>query len=159
MTIALWVIAVVLILVGIAGVVLPALPGVVLVFAGILLAAWIDDFAVIGGWTVGVLGVLALIAFAVDYLASTVAAQRAGASKEGLIGAALGVVLGIFTGFIGLLFMPLIGAAIGEFVSHRYAIRAGRIGAATWVGLLVGTVLKLAITFTMVGVFIVALIY
>ena len=150
MTIALWVIAVVLILVGIAGVVLPALPGVVLVFAGILLAAWIDDFALIGGWTVGVLGVLALIAFAVDYLASTVAAQRAGASKEGLIGAALGVVLGIFTGFIGLLFMPLIGAAIGEFVSHRDAMRAGRIGAATWVGLLVGSAM-LALIVWLVG--------
>lgn len=158
MTTVLWAVAVALILVGIAGVVLPALPGVVFIFGGILLAAWIDGFAVISGWTVGVLGVLALIAFVVDYVASTVAAKRAGASKEGLIGAALGTVLGIFTGFIGLLFMPLVGAAIGEFIAHRDALRAGTVGVATWIGLLVGTVLKLAIAFTMIGVFIAALI-
>jgi hypothetical protein len=129
-----------------------------LIFGGILLAAWIDGFTIIGGWTVGVLGALALVAVAVDYLASTVAAKRAGASKEGLIGAALGTVLGIFTGFIGLLFMPLVGAAIGEFVAHRDAIRAGQVGVATWVGLLVGTVIKLAVAFTMIGVFIAALL-
>jgi uncharacterized protein len=157
-TTALWVVAVLLIAVGVAGVVLPALPGVVFIFGGILLAAWIDGFTVISGWTVGVLGVLALIAFVIDYVASTVAARRAGASKEGLIGAALGTLLGIFTGFIGLLFMPLVGAAIGEFIAHRDALRAGTVGAATWIGLLVGTVLKLAIAFTMIGVFVAALI-
>ncbi|MCU0950704.1 MAG: DUF456 domain-containing protein [Burkholderiaceae bacterium] len=158
MTTLLWVVAVLLIVVGIAGVVLPALPGVVFVFGGILLAAWIDDFTRIGVWTVVILGVLAAIAFVVDYVASTLAARRAGASKLGLLGAALGTVLGIFTGFIGLLFMPLVGAAIGEFIAQRDAIRAGQIGVATWIGLLVGTVLKLAIVFTMVGVFIGALL-
>ncbi len=158
MTTALWLIAVLLIVVGIAGVVLPALPGVVFVFGGILLAAWIDDFSRIGGWTVAILGVLAAIAFVVDYVASTLAARRAGASGLGLLGAALGTVLGIFTGFIGLLFMPLVGAAIGEFIAQRDAIRAGRVGLATWIGLLVGTVLKLAIVFTMIGVFIAALL-
>jgi hypothetical protein len=158
MTTALWVVAVLLILIGIAGVVLPALPGVVFVFGGILLAAWIDDFTRIGVWTVVILGVLAAIAFVIDYVASTVAARRAGASKLGLVGAALGTVLGIFTGFIGLLFMPLVGAAIGEYLAQRDALRAGQIGVATWIGLLVGTVLKLAIVFTMVGVFIAALL-
>lgn len=158
MTTVLWVLSVLLILVGIAGVVLPALPGVVFVFGGILLAAWIDDFTRIGAWTVVILGVLAAVAFVIDYVASTVAAKRAGASKLGLIGAALGTVLGIFTGFIGLLFMPLVGAAIGEYMAQRDALRAGQIGVATWLGLLVGTVLKLAIVFTMIGVFIAALI-
>jgi uncharacterized protein YqgC (DUF456 family) len=158
MTTVLWVVAVLLILIGIAGVVLPALPGVVFVFGGILLAAWIDDFTRIGVWTVVILGVLAAIAFVIDYVASTVAAKRAGASKLGLIGAALGTVLGIFTGFIGLLFMPLVGAAIGEYLAQRDALRAGQIGVATWIGLLVGTVLKLAIVFTMIGVFIAALL-
>lgn len=154
----LWVLAAALIAVGVAGVVLPALPGVAFVFGGILLAAWIDDFSRIGGWTVAVLGVLAAIAFAVDYVASTLAAKRAGASRYGLIGAALGTVLGIFTGFVGLVFMPLVGAAVGEFIAQRDALRAGQVGVATWIGLLVGTVLKLAIVFTMLGVFTAALL-
>lgn len=158
MEIALWIVAVLLIAVGVAGVVLPALPGVVFVFLGILLAAWIDDFARIGGLTLGVLGALAVIAFVIDYLASTVAAKRAGATRMGLLGAAIGTVLGIFTGFIGLLFMPLVGAAVGEFLGHRDAIRAGQVGVATWIGLLVGTVAKIAIVFTMIGIFIAALL-
>jgi uncharacterized protein len=159
MTIALWVLAVALILVGIAGVVLPALPGIVFVFGGIVLAAWIDDFTRISGTTVAVLGVLAVIGFAIDYVATVLSAKRAGASRQGLIGAALGTVAGVFTGFIGLVFMPLVGAAIGEFIARRDALRAGQIGVATWVGLLLGTVAKLAIVFAMVGVFVLALFF
>ncbi len=158
MTTTLWVISVLLIVVGIAGVILPALPGVVFVFGGILLAAWIDDFTRISGWTIGVLAVLAIIAFVVDYVASTLAAKRAGASTLGLVGAAVGTVLGIFTGLIGLVFMPLVGAAVGEFIAQQDAIRAGRVGVATWIGLVIGTALKIAIVFTMVGVFIAALL-
>jgi uncharacterized protein YqgC (DUF456 family) len=156
---ALWIVAVLMIIVGIAGTVLPALPGVVLVFAGIALAAWIDGFTVISGWTVGLLAVLTVIGIAVDYVAQLLSAQRAGATTLGIAGAAVGTVVGIFTGLIGLLFMPLLGAAIGEFIAHRDLLRAGRVGAATWVGLLVGAVLKLAIVFTMAGIFVAALLF
>ena len=158
MTIALWVLAVALIVVGVVGTVLPAVPGIPLVFAGVLLAAWIDDFARIGGWTVGVLAVLAVIGLAVDYAAAALSAKRAGASRQGIIGAAIGTVLGIFTGLWGLLFMPLVGAAVGEYLAQKDALRAGKVGVATWIGLLVGTALKIAIVFTMVGVFIAALV-
>jgi hypothetical protein len=159
MTVALWVLAAALIAVGIAGVVLPALPGIVLVYAGIVLGAWIDDFARVSAPTVVVLGVLAVAGFAIDYVATVMSARRAGASRQGLIGAALGTVAGVFTGLIGIVFLPLAGAAIGEYLAHRDTLRAGRIGIATWIGLLVGTVAKLAIVFTMVGAFVIALVF
>lgn len=155
---ALWLIAASMILVGIAGTVLPALPGVIFVFAGIVLAAWIDGFATISGWTVGLLAVLAVLGFAVDYVAQMMSAQRAGATPLGIAGAAAGTVLGIFTGLVGLLFLPLAGAAVGEYIAHRDALRAGKVGLATWIGLLVGTVIKLAIVFAMVGIFVAALL-
>lgn len=158
MSTVLWIVAVALIVVGVAGVVLPALPGIGLVFAGILLAAWIGEFAVIGVWTVALLGVLAAIGMTVDYVATTIAAQRAGASRQGLIGAAIGTVVGVFTGLVGLVLMPLVGAAIGEFIARRDTLRAGRVGLATWLGLLAATVAKLAIVFTMVGIFVAALL-
>lgn len=158
MSTVLWIVAVALIVVGVAGVVLPALPGIGLVFAGILLAAWIGEFAVIGVWTVALLGVLAAIGVTVDYVATTIAAQRAGASRQGLIGAAIGTVAGVFTGLVGLVLMPLVGAAIGEFLARRDTLRAGRVGLATWLGLLAATVAKLAIVFTMVGIFVAALL-
>jgi uncharacterized protein YqgC (DUF456 family) len=159
MTTLLWAIAVILIVVGIAGTVLPALPGIVFVFGGIVLAAWIDDFTLISGWTVAALAVLTAIGFVIDYVAGTISAQRAGATKLGLLGAAIGTIAGVVTGLWGLVFMPLVGAAIGEFIAHRDALRAGRVGVATWIGLIVGAVLKLAIVFTMVGVFVAALIF
>jgi len=158
MTAALWVVAVLLIVVGFAGTVLPALPGVPLIFGGVLLAAWIDDFQRIGGWTIGVLAVLAVIGIAVDYVAAALSAKRVGASRQGIIGAAIGTIAGIFTGLWGLLFMPLVGAAIGEYLAHKDALRAGKVGIATWFGLLIGTAVKIAVAFTMVGVAVAALL-
>jgi uncharacterized protein YqgC (DUF456 family) len=158
MTILLWVMAILLIAVGVAGTVLPALPGVTLVFAGMLLAAWIDHFARIPVWLVVVFGVLTVLAWAVDYLAAAAGARKVGASRLAVAGALIGTLAGIFTGLWGLLFMPLVGAAIGEFIAQRNVRRAGIVGVATWLGLLVGTALKVAIVFAMVGAFIAALV-
>jgi uncharacterized protein len=158
MTTALWIVAVLLIVVGVAGTVLPALPGIPLIFGGVLLAAWIDDFQRIGTWTLVVLAVLAAIGVAVDYVAAAISAQRVGASRQGIVGAAIGTLAGIFTGLWGLVFMPLVGAAIGEFIAHKDALRAGKVGVATWFGLLVGTAVKIAVAFTMIGVFTAALV-
>jgi uncharacterized protein YqgC (DUF456 family) len=158
MTVALWILAFLLIVVGVVGTVLPALPGVVFVFAGVALAAWIDGFARIGAWTLGVLGVLTLIAWLVDFVSGYYGAKRAGASTQALVGAAIGTVAGVFTGLVGLIFMPLAGAAIGEFLAQRDALRAGKVGVATWIGMLVGTAAKVAIVFLMVGIFAAALL-
>lgn len=158
MTVLLWIAAVVLIAIGVAGTILPAIPGVTLVFLGMLLAAWIDHFARIPVWLVVIFGVLTAVAWAVDYFAAAAGAKKAGASKLAVAGALIGTVLGIFTGLWGLLFMPLVGAAIGEFIAQRDVIRAGRVGIATWFGLLVGTAVKVAIVFAMIGAFVVALI-
>ena len=158
MTVVLWIVAVALIVVGLVGTVLPALPGAILVFAGIALAAWIDDFARISGWTVAVLGVLTVIAWVVDYVAGVFGAKRAGASPLAIAGAAIGTIAGILTGLWGLVFLPLVGAALGEYLARRDAWRAGKVGVATWLGLLAGTAAKVAIAFLMVGVFVAALL-
>ena len=157
MNVLLWIVAVALILIGIAGTVLPALPGAVLVFGGIVLAAWIDDFTRIPVWIVVLLGAMTAVAWVVDYVAAAAGAKRVGASKYAIIGAMIGTFAGIVTGWWGLLFMPLVGAAIGEYIAQRDLRRAGKVGLATWLGLLVGTAVKIAIVFTMVGVFVVAL--
>jgi uncharacterized protein YqgC (DUF456 family) len=158
MTTLLWLLALALIAIGAVGTVLPALPGAVMVFGGIALAAWIDDFARISPLTLGVLAAMTILAWAVDFVAATLGARRAGASPLALAGAALGTLAGVFTGLWGLLFMPLVGAAIGEFLAQRDLLRAGRVGVATWLGVLLGTAAKVAIVFAMIGVFIAALL-
>src|SRR5512132_2062738 len=108
MTALWWIVALALIVLGVAGTVLPALPGAILVFAGVALAAWIDDFARIPVWMLVVFGLLTALAWAVDYVAAVLGAKRAGASRLAVVGAAVGTVAGIFTGLWGLLFMPLL---------------------------------------------------
>lgn len=158
LTIALWSAVIALMGLGIAGIVLPVLPGTVLIFGGILLGAWIDGFARISTWTVAVAAVLTVISVICDYVAAALGAKRVGASRQAVIGAMLGTVLGIFSGLWGLIFMPLVGAAIGEYLVLRDLQRAGQVGMATWVGLLLGTAVKIAIAFTMLGMFIAALL-
>ena len=158
MTAILWVCAIALIAIGVAGTFLPVLPGAILVFGGIALAAWIDDFARIPGWLLLPLGALAAMTWIVDYIAAAMGAKRAGASRQAIIGAAVGTLAGIFSGLWGLLFMPLVGATIGEYLAQRDARRAGKVGLATWIGMLLGTTVKVAIVFVMVGIFVFALL-
>lgn len=146
-----------LIVIGLLGTVLPILPGLPVMFAGMLLAAWSDDFRHIGAGTLWVLGGLVLLSIAVDLLASIVGAKRVGASNKALWGAGLGGVVGIFFGLPGLVAGPFFGAALGE-MSHGKPWRdASRIGVGTWIGLAIGAILKIAIAFAMLGVFAFAL--
>ena len=153
-----YVLAVLLVLVGIAGTILPALPGLPLVFAGMLLAAWTGDFQQVGMPMLVVLGLLTLFSLAVDFWATALGAKRVGASKLAIIGAMVGTVAGLFFGPIGLLMGPFAGAIGGELIHRRSLLKqdlgqAAKIGVGTWFGILFGTVLKLALAFTMLGLF------
>ena len=147
-----------LIVVGLLGTVLPVLPGLPVMFAGMLLAAWNDGFQRIGTGTLVVLGVLTALSIAVDVAASIVGAQRVGASKKALWGAAIGGLAGVFFGLPGLLLGPFLGAVGGEMADGRSRRDALKVGAGTWVGIAVGAALKVALAFAMLGVFAVALL-
>ena len=153
----LWLASAALIVIGLAGTVLPLLPGTLLVWGGVLLGAWIDDFARVSVGAVVFISVIAILAWALDFVAGLMGATRVGASKWALVGAAVGTVVGIFMGLVGVLFMPLVGAAVGEYWSQRNQQRAAKVALATWLGLMVGIVAKVVLSFVMVGIFLGAL--
>ena len=155
-TLLLWILAFTLVAIGLTGTVLPALPGVAFVFGGLLIAAWIGDFQEIGWPTLTILGALMLLAMAIDFLAAMIGAKRVGASKYALIGAALGSVLGIFAGLVGIFIFPFVGAIAGEMIARKNFQQATKVGFATWIGLLLGSVAKLALAITMIGVFVIS---
>jgi uncharacterized protein YqgC (DUF456 family) len=152
--ILLWLLAALLIATGFAGLILPALPGIPLVYAGLVLLAWADDFAYVGWITLALLGVLALLSYGIDFLTTVLGAKRFGASPRAMVGAALGAVIGLFFGLPGLLLGPFVGAVIAEFSLRGSARAATRAGVGATIGLLFGALLKVALAFTMIGVFI-----
>lgn len=147
-----------LIVVGLLGTVLPVLPGLPVMFAGMWLVAWNDDYARVGGGTLVVLGLLLLVSLAVDVLASIVGAKRVGASDKALWGAALGGLAGVFFGLPGLLLGPFLGAVGGEMAHGTDRRAALRVGTGTWVGLAVGAVLKVGLALLMLAIFVAALL-
>lgn len=149
-----WILSVLLVVAGLAGTVVPALPGVPLVFAGLFLAAWITDFEPAGWGTVAILGALAVLAWLVDFLAAALGAKRLGASQRAFWGATFGAVVGMFFGLPGIVLGPFVGAVAAELSGGRGMQQAGRSGLGAWIGVIVGTAAKLAIAFLMIGLFV-----
>lgn len=148
-----WLLVTVLVLAGLAGTVVPALPGVPLVFAGLLLAAWVTGFEPVGWGTIGILGALTALAWLIDFLAAALGAKQLGASKRAFWGATFGAIVGLFFGLPGILLGPFVGAVAAELSGGRDLPAAGRAGLGTWIGMVLGTAAKLAIAFLMVGLF------
>ena len=152
----LWLLAVGLMIAGIAGMVLPFLPGAPLLFGGFLLAAWAENFAYVGAGTLTALGILAALTYALDFAATAFGAKRFGASPRAAAGAALGTLLGLPFGLVGVIVGPFIGAFVGELSGQRSMRAAGRAGLGASLGLAIGAAAKLALGFVMIGIFVVA---
>ena len=156
--IGIWVAALCLIAVGLAGTVFPALPGSPLIFAGVFLIAWWEDFQVIGWVPLVVLGLLSILSMIVDFVSSALGAKKVGASSLAIWGSFVGSIVGIFFGLPGLLIGPFLGAFAGEMIAQKNMPRAAHVGFATWLGMLVGTVIKVGIAASMLGIFVAALL-
>jgi uncharacterized protein YqgC (DUF456 family) len=145
-----------LVVLGIIGTVMPALPGAPVVFVGLLIAAWAEGFQKVGWFTLSVLAVLTLLSFVIEFLASSLGAKRVGASWAALFCAAAGAIVGLFFGLPGFILGPFVGAVAGEYAARRNWRQASRVGLGTWIGMLLGIAGKLTLVFTMVGIFLTA---
>lgn len=151
-----WTLAALLVLAGLAGTVFPVLPGAPLVFGGLWLLAWSEQYQRVGAVALGLIGALAGLSLLVDVVASALGAQRVGASPKALLGATLGSLVGLFFGLPGLLLGPFVGALLGELAARGGLAQATRVGVATWLGLLLGALAKLALALAMLVVFAIA---
>src|SRR5262245_21833216 len=119
--------AVLLIVLGIVGLLLPLLPGIPLLLAGIVVAAWAEDFRVGWRWLVPIFA-LGCLAYAIDFAAGAFGAKRFGATRQGILGAFAGALLGLFFGLPGVLLGPFLGALAGELLARGDLRAAGRAG-------------------------------
>jgi uncharacterized protein len=151
MTIALSVLAAVLILVGLICAILPAIPGIPIMFSGIWLLAAVDDYRHLGfGWLVGI-ACVGLFGVSMDLIAGVLGAKRVGASPQALWGAFIGTLIGIFFGIPGLLLGPFLGAVLGELAAGNSPLRSTQVGVGAWIGLIFGTLMKLVASVIMVA--------
>jgi uncharacterized protein YqgC (DUF456 family) len=146
----------VVVAIGVAGIFVPALPGVPLILAGLVGAAWVEGFQYVGAGTLILIGVLAALAWVTDFAAGALGARKYGASRQAVVGAMIGAIAGIFLGIPGLILGPFVGAAAGEWIARRDLRQAGRAGFGTWLGMVVGAACKLALSISMIGVYLAA---
>lgn len=149
----LWAVALLLVIIGVAGIVLPMLPGLPLLFAGLLLGAWLDGFSRVSGMALMMVGLLALLGFLVDFLASMLSVKSVGASRQAVVGTLIGGVVGILGGVPGLIFGTVIGAIIGEVMAQRHLPQAAKAGIAAGIGFIVAVALKLLLALAMIAIF------
>jgi hypothetical protein len=152
----LWIVGILLLLAGFAGLLLPAIPGPPLLFVGLVAMAWAEDFRYVGLWMLAVLALMTVLAYFIDFAATAFGAKRFGASSRGAIGAATGVMVGMFFGLPGILLGPFLGAVVGELSLRRPLGAAGRAGIGATLGLAIGAAFKIALAFAMVGLFLMA---
>ena len=151
-----WFVAVVVMAIGLIGTVLPIVPGTT-----IILAAAVGHRLIIGAekgmnwWMIAVLVALTLVSYAIDFAAGYVGAKYFGATRWGVIGAINGGIAGIFTGFITLLVLPIVGAIVGEMIAGKKLVNAGKAGWGTLLGNLAGLISKLAIGLVMIVLFLI----
>ncbi|MEO9386690.1 DUF456 domain-containing protein [Chromobacterium phragmitis] len=151
--------AALMVLAGLAGTILPAIPGLPLLFGGFLLASWLDGFQHLGAISLAILAVLAALGLLIDFVAGLLGAKATGASRQALWGAFIGSLAGMFLGIAGVILGPLIGAVIGEFIARKDAFQAGKVGVGTFIGFIVGAVAKVACAFAMLATAALAVVF
>ena len=155
----LYLLAALIVVVGLVGTILPVIPGALLVFGGLFLAAWAEDFTHVGWIAISIIGVLGALSWVVDFVASVHGAKRLGASPLALLGATLGGIGGIFLGIAGMILGPFVGAVIGELLARGGPAKAAKVGLGTWLGLIVAAVLKVFLAFMMIATFFIAYLF
>ena len=142
-----------LIALGLAGAIVPMLPGIPMIFGGIWLIAGADHYQHLGFWWLCGIALVGAAGLTVDLLAGALGAKRVGASRRAVWGALAGTVIGLFFGIPGLLLGPFVGAVAGELAAGKSPVSSTQVGMGTWLGLIFGTIIKLVASLIMVALF------
>lgn len=155
--VAIWIITLLLFFLGVAGTIIPGLPGLALVFAGVLFYAWITQFATISTTTVVVIGVVALLAGLAEWYGSAVVAGLSGGRTKVLMGTIAGSVIGLLVASApGMLLGAFIGAFVGALAEGKDITTAGKVAALSIVGLLGAKALQVIVALGVVIAFLIA---
>ena len=152
-----WTITLLLMVIGLAGTILPLLPGTTIILA----AAVLHHFVLgaeqsVGWWTLSGLIVLTLLSYALELVSGTIGAKWFGATRWGAVCGILGAIVGLFFGIIGIIVGPLLGVLVGELLGGKGLLPAGKSTWGTLLGTTAGMIGKLLIGVLMIAWFLLA---
>lgn len=153
-----WSLILLLIFTGLAGTVLPFIPGTSIILAGAVLHHFTIDAGRTSWWTLAGLTALTALSYLVDLASSTVGAKWAGATKWGALGGIIGTIVGLFHGLVGVFVFPLIGVMLGELLGGKQLLPAWKSTVGTLLGTGAGLILRFLIGVAMVGWFLLAVL-
>ncbi|HTL39655.1 MAG TPA: DUF456 domain-containing protein [Methylomirabilota bacterium] len=149
----------IIIFLGLAGTLLPFLPGPQLSLVGLILYAWLSPIKTVSGFWLIIFSILTILTMLVDIFGPGLGARKTQATKLGVWGATLGGFFGVFIfGPIGILAGPFIGGFLGEYTGSKNHIQALRSAWGAFVAMMVGAVFKFIVSLSMTIYFIFAII-
>lgn len=143
----------VLMIAGVAGSLLPFVPGTPLILLGAFIYAVATDFEPVDGWRLLLLVGLTLVGYTLDYLSGALGTRKLGGSRWAVLGALGGGIVGLFFGPLGILVGPILGAIAVELIYRKDLQVALKSGVGAVIGVFLGVVAKLSIAVVMVGLF------
>ncbi len=153
MELMIWLVIVLLMLAGIAGTLLPLIPGHVLILTGAVVHRLAFHERGVSWIVITILAALVLVGLAVDFLSGAAGAKYFGATRWGALGGILGTIVGLFFGLIGMIAGPLIGVLLGELLGGQGLLPAGKSTWGTFLGGVAGAIIKFTVAVVMVAVF------
>lgn len=150
----------ILILIGLLGILLPSLPGIPFIFASLLIYAIKTGFSEISITLLIILAILSTITQILDYFLAVYSSKYWGATKYGIWGGIIGLIIGILFspfGLISIFIMPSIGAIIGEIIGGKKLLESTKIGIGNLIGVFIALTLKMILAGYMIFIFIRAL--
>lgn len=145
MDIALIIIGAFLMLIGLIGCILPVIPGPPISYVGILLLHFTEEYSFSDKFLI-IWFLLTVAVTVLDYVVPVYGTKKFGGTKKGVWGSTIGLILGLFFAPVGIIVGPFLGAYIGELMAHNDSQKAFRSAIGSFMGLIAGTVMKLAVS-------------
>jgi len=150
-----FIISLLVMIIGLAGVILPIIPSIPLIWFGAFLYAIFTGFNTISWKVLLIFAALTIFSIVIENLANAYGAKRFGATRWGIIGSFIGAGIGMyFGGIVGLILGPIIGTVVLEVIGGQNYRMALRSGMGNFIGFLGGSIIKLVIGITMICIFV-----
>jgi len=157
--ILLFVAVLIIMIIGLAGVILPVLPGIPLIFGAAVLYGILTRFEEINLHLILIFAGMTAFGLIVDYLANYLSVRRMGGGKAGAIGAVVGLMVGIWFGLVWIIILPFLLAVAFELIAGKEGRQALTAGFGAFVGLLFGGLTRFIIGCVMIGLFVWAVLF